>query len=306
MAAKLLLLVAACAFAPACATEQASQWKSLMKAWHTVQPPAGAALEESALEEAALKDAEKEIGGLDDTTPKAVHQSHLRTVASKPPAASKPVATLERAITDMMLGKGEGAAAFAATPFGDSVQKIINLIDKEMFPKVIEGHKLNQKELDELAAELKKCDSTRKLNIAISDKSKAKYLKLGPLHRTCRDGEAGKSVEKTECYKELSDRKTVMDLKCKEYSMVDNKVGDQNANSQIVKRAGGESTETYVKRLSDTICPPGGGGPPPGRGGRPACKKMWRSWVWFRVHFHVREECLRQSNQRIPGSQGTV
>lgn len=50
MAAKLLLLVAACAFAPGRATEQSSRWQSLMKAWHTVQPPAPDA--ENALEEA--------------------------------------------------------------------------------------------------------------------------------------------------------------------------------------------------------------------------------------------------------------
>ena len=126
---------------------------------------------------------------------------------------------------------------------------------------------------------------SRKVNVAISDKSKVKYLKFGPLHKTCREGEAGKSVEKTECYKELSDKKKVMDLKCKEYSMVDQKVGDQNANGQIVKRAGGESTETYVKRLSDTICPPGGGGPPPGRGGRPTCKKCGDSGCGFEYTF---------------------
>jgi len=74
MAAKLLLLVAACAFGPSLATEQTSQWRSLMTASKAVQTPAHAAsLEETALEEAALQDAEKEIGALDDTTPKAKH-----------------------------------------------------------------------------------------------------------------------------------------------------------------------------------------------------------------------------------------
>ena len=32
-----------------------------------------------------------------------------------------------------------------ATPFGDSVGKIIALIDKEMIPQVKEAHKVNQK-----------------------------------------------------------------------------------------------------------------------------------------------------------------
>ena len=51
--------------------------------------------------------------------------------------------------------------------------------------------------------------------VAIADKSKTKYLKMSPLHRTCRTGEAGLFMSKEECYEELADRKTVMQLKCK-------------------------------------------------------------------------------------------
>jgi len=101
---------------------------------------------------------------------------------------------LEKAITGMVLGKGFAGseAAFMATPFGDSVGKIIALIEKEMIPQVKEAHKVNQNELNKLAAALKKCGKARKGNIAIADKSKAKYFKFSALHLTCRQGEAGK------------------------------------------------------------------------------------------------------------------
>jgi hypothetical protein len=67
------------------------------------------------------------------------------------------VKSLEDTVTNMMLNKGE--AGFGATPFGNSVKKIINLIDKEMFPKVKEGHKADQEELNALAKTWTKCGS---------------------------------------------------------------------------------------------------------------------------------------------------
>jgi len=217
-----------------------AQWEDLMKAWKDVQAPATKeeAAQEEALEKEALKDAvmEEKVLGIGAKTPKTD--------------------ILEKAITGMILEKGFSGseAAFMATPFGDSVGKIIALIGKEMIPQVKEAHKVNQKELDRLAAALKKCGKARKGNIAIADKSKAKYFKFSPLHLTCRQGEAGKKTEMMECFDELADKKKVMNLKCKEYDMVDKKYGNQNSNGQIVKRQGGESTERYVKRLSATIC----------------------------------------------------
>jgi len=159
---------------------------------------------------------------------------------------------LEDAVTDLVMSKA--VAAFGATPFGKSVDKIIALIEKEMIPQILAGHKDDQKELNELAAQLAKCGKTKRVMVAIADKSKTTYLKMSPLHRTCRTGEAGLFASKEECYEELADRKTVMKLKCKEYAMIDAKLGNQNSNSQIVKKGGGESTETYINRISATFC----------------------------------------------------
>ena len=86
---------------------------------------------------------------------------------------------------------------------------------------------------------------------------------MSPLHKTCRSGEAGKYTEKTECLGELRDKRGLMKLKCKEFAFVYKKYGDQNSNRQIVKKGGSEHTESYLKRITSTVCgryPPGGMG----------------------------------------------
>merc|ERR1719261_1112860 len=104
---------------------------------------------------------------------------------------------------------------------------------------------------------------TKNISVQKADTKKAMYLKMSPLHKTCRAGEAGKHSEKTECLGELRDKKNLMKLKCKEFAFVFKKYGDQNANRQIVKKGGSEHTESYLKRITSTVCgkyPPGGKG----------------------------------------------
>merc|ERR1719352_1474511 len=123
-----------------------------------------------------------------------------------------------------------------------------------MMVKVNAAHKNNQDQLNKLAQEITECGSTKDASVVKANKKKALYLKTSPLHKTCRAGEAGKHTEKIECHSEERDKKRIMDLKCKEYAMVSKRYGDQQANGQIVKKAGNEGTESYVRRLSSTIC----------------------------------------------------
>ena len=53
-------------------------------------------------------------------------------------------------------------------------------------------------------------------------------------------------------------------MKCKAYAIVSAKYSNQNSNKVIVTKAGSESAESYIKRISSTICGATGGG---GRGG---------------------------------------
>merc|ERR1711865_967513 len=48
----------------------------------------------------------------------------------------------EKDVTDLVIGLSKGG--FGATPFGDSVKKISDIIQKEMMPTVIEFHEKDQ------------------------------------------------------------------------------------------------------------------------------------------------------------------
>merc|ERR1719271_1700705 len=68
---------------------------------------------------------------------------------------------LEDQITDLFKMRGSMTKEqFEATPFGKSVQKIMDLIEHVMMPKVLEAHDVNQKELFKLQKETSQCGST--------------------------------------------------------------------------------------------------------------------------------------------------
>lgn len=213
-------------------------------------------------------------------SPHALPRSHLRGPAARSQPESKHIAPassldshsssiaaqdalgmggMEKALTDLVLGK----ASFGATPFGNSVSQISKLIEDDMMPKVLAAHTANQRELEKLMDEVHDCAMTKNISVQKADTKKTMYLKMSPLHKTCRSGEAGKYTEKTECLGELRDKRGLMKLKCKEFAFVYKKYGDQNSNRQIVKKGGSEHTESYLKRITSTVCgryPPGGMG----------------------------------------------
>jgi len=163
---------------------------------------------------------------------------------------------LAEAVQDLMkIGSlGLSKAEFDATPFGKSVVKIQNLIAKDMMPKVIAAHKGNQQELDKLAREIRKCISTKNSQIKLAGPNNRKYKKTSPTHKTCRTEEASLSTEKTMCWEDEADKRRVRDLKCKAFAMTERKYSNQNANKVIVTKGGSEAAESYLRRISSTIC----------------------------------------------------
>jgi len=170
----------------------------------------------------------------------------------------------EKAVSDLFkIGSlGLTKAEFDATPFGTSVQKIQDMIEKDMLVKVVEAHKANQIELDRLAGELQKCHDTKNSQVKTAKPSDDNYKKTSPLHKTCRTTEAGLYTEKVSCWEDEADKRKVRDMKCKEFRLVDEKYTNQNTNKIVVTKAGGnEASESYLTRISQTFCgKPGGGG----------------------------------------------
>lgn len=165
---------------------------------------------------------------------------------------------LEAEVSDLLklgnLRANMSKEAFDATPFGNSVKKIMDLIENSMMPQVLETHTANQNELLELSAQVTTCGKVKNTQVAKAGKKKRLYLKLSPMHRTCRAGEAGLSAERTECHEEQGDKKKLMDLRCSAFAMVDKQTGDQTANRAIMVKGGSESTESYVNRITATVC----------------------------------------------------
>jgi len=167
------------------------------------------------------------------------------------PSSSTAQATeMEKSLTEMMMAGGN----LGATPFGKSVGQIKDLILKDMMPKVLKAHQENQEQLYQFSAELHSCEATKKEQVAKSDLSKKRYLYVSPIHKTCREGESADHMAKIDCLNEEKDKKDVMELKCKAFLMTKKRYGDQKANSEIVKKGGSEQDESYVRRLTATVC----------------------------------------------------
>merc|ERR1719491_1397851 len=131
-------------------------------------------------------------------------------------------------------------------------------------PKVLEAHALDQKELDKLAAALDKCFSVKKGQFKQAAPAQVSYKGVSPKHKVCRQTEAGLSTDKSNCWEDEGDKKKVKELKCKEFAMVEAKYSNQNQNRVIVTKGGSEAAESYIKRISATMCGETGG---KGKGG---------------------------------------
>jgi len=159
---------------------------------------------------------------------------------------------LEEVLTGLMLAKG----GFLATPMGDTVKKVQELVEKEMLPKILEGHTSDQKNLDKMAAEVAKCKTTKDLSVADAEKKKTLYLSVSPTHKTCRVTEASDYTARKSCYEELADKLVVKKLRCNAFADVGDKWADEAKNKAIVTKGAGESQETYIRRVHGTWCKP--------------------------------------------------
>merc|ERR1712178_266281 len=97
-------------------------------------------------------------------------------------------ASMEAAMTDLMLGKGE----FGATPMGGSVKQIQNLIDNVMRPKIMAAHKSDVKDLGKSYNVLKGCLGSLKRSKAAAGNQAKAYRSSSVQHKRCRADEAVK------------------------------------------------------------------------------------------------------------------
>jgi len=246
----------------------------------------------------ALKDEEpllrEEIQKSQRLNHKALVHSHLRPSKDVPAEMSAGesgawASDFERDVSELVMGLSKGG--LGATPMGDSVQKISDLITKDMMPKVLAGHAANQKALDKLAKDLESCSSTKTSELAIADKRKVTYEASSKSHKSCRVTEASLYTENVDCHKEWKAAKESKELKCKAYLEISKKYGESQANQQIVTKAGSEDVESYLTRISSTIC----GKPGPGKPPAPPCGMLCD----FRKYKIACEEATKKYNDLV-------
>jgi len=159
-------------------------------------------------------------------------------------------AAMEKALTDLMLGNSQ----FAATPMGGSVKKIEDLLTKNMMPKIIAAHKSDQARLYQLANAIKKCGGIRDANLRKAQPTRNLYLRNSRYHRSCRSQEAVRLASKKACLNDQMAKYREKRLRCDYFAALSKRYGTQKDNIAIVKKAGSEKTEQYIRRISGTIC----------------------------------------------------
>lgn len=157
---------------------------------------------------------------------------------------------LEAALTNLM----RDGKAFRATPMGDSVQQMEDVVKKEMIPKVLSAKDSDQSQLNELADALKQCGKVVTTGNEAAEKPFLVYKKESGLHKKCRADEAIKLSEKRTCLAQQKSLYEIKQLKCKHFASVSKEFGTTKNNAMIVRKGGSESVTSYITRLSTTFC----------------------------------------------------
>merc|ERR1719502_161173 len=184
------------------------------------------------------------------TPPTAFLPTQSSKAAPAFPSPTSSVKDMEAAVTDLMLGN----SAFGATPMGGSVKKIKDIIMKTMIPKVKAAHSADVREMKRLHAEFAKCKGTLMRSRRAAKGPFALYGRNSNSHRNCRSDEAVKFTTKKNCLTAQKNLFLIKKAKCGTFSTLSTKLSTTKDNRGIVTKAGGESIESYITRISVTIC----------------------------------------------------
>merc|ERR1712054_668243 len=82
----------------------------------------------------------------------------------------------------------------------------------------------------------------------------ATYQANSRSHKSCRSDEAVKFTTKKNCLTQQKNLFLIKKGKCDTFKTLVGKIGTTKDNRAIVTKAGGESIESYITRISTTIC----------------------------------------------------
>jgi len=200
-------------------------------------------------------------------------------------------ADMESAVENLVLGKA--GAGMKGTPMADSVAGIKKLVEELMMPKLIESYNIDQGEITHFHESVLKCGHDKKVGLSAAVRKKEMYQVLGPQHKICRGLEAVFSTEVASCWQTLDDKKAIKKLKCEEFAIVAKRVSDENANINVMKKSGGENADTYIHRITATVCGTGvfKDWHPKGEGYHAGKKVEPESLAMFQDYHNAKEKC---------------
>jgi len=137
---------------------------------------------------------------------------------------------------------------------GGSVQKIVDILEKTMKPKVKDAHDADQDNLDQLNKEHGKCFDAKDKALLAAAPWRKKYRKESKSHQKCRGNEAVRSTSKTSCLAEQKAKYQVKVLKCDFFAARSKEYGTTYNNQRIVAKTAKESPGSYILRMSQTVC----------------------------------------------------
>jgi len=178
--------------------------------------------------------------------------SNVPSTPTVAPELEMTSAAMEATLANLMLGKMDGQ--FGATPMGGSVKQIERILTRTMMPKVVGAHKADQAQLNRLANEVSKCGSTKNSALRKSYPSSKYYFRMSRSHKSCRNVEAVRYTSKTACLAKKRALYSVKVWRCKHFAALSRKYGTQKDNRAIMTKAGAEKVETYLVRVSNTVC----------------------------------------------------
>ena len=101
---------------------------------------------------------------------------------------------------------------------------------------------------------IKKCGSVKDSALKVAKAPFKAYTKQSKNHKSCRGSEATAYSSKMTCLTAQRADYRTKTLKCNFFATVGRQFGTTKANVAVVRKAGGEATETYIVRISNTIC----------------------------------------------------
>merc|ERR1719316_1516689 len=123
-------------------------------------------------------------------------------------------------------------------------------------PEVERHHEIDQAELNESAAVVTLCETTRTESEVTETLTTEmnNYLAESETHKTCRATEAGMYDLIEPCYASWRTKRTTKVDRCTHYESEKAKYGETVNNQAIMEMATGEGVESYLTRVTATIC----------------------------------------------------